>query len=174
MNGTSSWVVVPVAQQGDGTWIDGVLQERLRESPLFGKEAISESVVRGRVEVIRADDPEGEVNERFYRRGWTDGLPILAPTLSRVREMLRYSPLSTSDDLGEMAPLGGIVSAEKLAVNAVMAGCRPEYFPLVVAATRAILAPAFNLRGVQTTDENVTPLLIVSGPVADQIDETAS
>ena len=169
MTGTSCWVVVPVAQQGDGTWIDGVLQERLRESPLFGKEAISESAVRGRVEVIRADDPEGEVNERFYRRGWTDGLPIVAPTLSRVREMLRYSPLSASDNLGEMEPLGGIVSAEKLAVNAVMAGCRPEYFPLVVAATRAVLEPAFNLRGVQTTDENVTPLLIVSGPVADQI-----
>ena len=92
MTGTSCWVVVPVAQQGDGTWIDGVLQERLRESPLFGKEAISESAVRGRVEVIRADDPEGEVNERFYRRGWTDGLPIVAPTLSRVREMLRLGP----------------------------------------------------------------------------------
>jgi hypothetical protein len=54
---------------------------------------------------------------------------------------------------------------EKLAANAVMAGCRPEYFPVVVAAVQALLDPAFNLRGVQTTDENVAPLLLVNGPV---------
>ena len=65
-----------------------------------------------------------------------------------------------------MAPLGGVATLEKIAANSVMAGCRPEYFPVVVAAVEAILDPAFNLRGVQTTDENVAPLLVVNGPVA--------
>ena len=68
--------------------------------------------------------------------------------------------------LGEMEPLGGIASVEKIAANAVMAGCLPEHFPVVLAAVQAILDPEFNLRGVQTTDENVAPLLIVNGPAA--------
>jgi hypothetical protein len=59
-----------------------------------------------------------------------------------------------------------MATVEKVAVNAVMAGCRPEYFPVVLAAVRAVLDPAFNLRGVQTTDENVAPVLVVNGPVA--------
>ena len=112
---------------------------------------------------------EAEVNQRFYGRGWTDGLPIVAPTLFRVQEMLGQSPASGSDVLGEMEPLRGTATVEKLAVNAVMAGCRPEYFPVVLAAVRGLLDPSFNLRGVQTTDENVAPLVIVSGPLVDRI-----
>ena len=68
--------------------------------------------------------------------------------------------------LGEVEPLRGEATVEKIAANAVMAGCRPEYFPVVLAAVEAMLDPAFNMRGVQTTDENVAPLLIVSGPLA--------
>ena len=73
-----------------------------------------------------------------------------------------------------MEPLGGVATVEKVAANAVMAGCRPEYFPVVLAAVQAILDPAFNLRGVQTTDENVAPLLIVNGPVARRSGSTRS
>jgi len=61
-----------------------------------------------------------------------------------------------------MEPLGGVATVEKVAANAVMAGCRPDYFPVVLAAVQAILDPEFNLRGVQTTDENVAPLLVVN------------
>lgn len=169
VNADSAWVISPVARQAGGAWIDEVLCERLRESPLGGKRIDAAPAPRGRVEVFRGSDLEAQVNDAFYRRGWTDGLPIVAPTLSRVHETLRYSPVSASEVLGEMEPFRGVVTAEKLAVNAVMAGCRPEYFPVVAAATRAMLDPAFNLRGVQTTDENVAPLLIVSGPLADSI-----
>jgi len=66
-------------------------------------------------------------------------------------------------------PLGGAATVEKVAANAVMAGCRAEYFPVVLAAVEAILDPAFNLRGVQTTDENVAPLLIVNGPAGPRL-----
>jgi hypothetical protein len=75
--------------------------------------------------------------------------------------------------LGEMEPLGGLATVEKLAANAVMAGCRPEHFPVVLAAVDAVLDPAFYLRGVQTTDENVAPALGVSGPVARALDVNA-
>ncbi|MBC8452148.1 MAG: hypothetical protein H8D70_02885, partial [Rhodospirillaceae bacterium] len=71
--------------------------------------------------------------------------------------------------IGELDPLKGVASVEKIAVNAVMAGCRPDYFPIVLAAVQAIAEPDFNLRGVQTTDENVTPLILVNGPIARQI-----
>jgi len=109
------------------------------------------------------------VNRLFQERGWTDGLPIVPPTLARVDEMLDASPRERHASLGEMDPLGGVATVEKVAANAVMAGCRPECFPVVLAAVQAILDPAFNLRGVQTTDENVAPLLIVNGPVAGRL-----
>jgi hypothetical protein len=106
------------------------------------------------------------VNRLYRERGWTDGLPIVPPTLARVDDMLGAGALERHAVLGDVEPLGGVASVEKLAVNAVMAGCEPAHFPVVLAAVQAILDPAFNLRGVQTTDENVAPLLIVNGPAA--------
>ena len=125
---------------------------------------------RQRVEVLRGCLTDADVEERFYRRGWTDGLPIVAPTIARVQEVLAHAPLEAIDVLGEVEPLRGVASVEKIAANAVMAGCRPEHFPVVLAAVRGLLDPAFNLRGVQTTDENVTPLVIVGGPIARALD----
>jgi hypothetical protein len=167
------WVILPIAQQASGAWIDTLLHERLAEA--YAKRGFpgDEPALRGRVEVFRDSDPEALVNQCFYQRGWTDGLPVVAPTVYRVREMLRDSPLAAGEVIGEMEPMRGLASVEKLAANAVMAGCRPEYFPVVLAATRAMLDPAFNLRGVQTTDENVAPLLVVSGPLADKLDINA-
>jgi len=91
------------------------------------------------------------------------------PTLGRVDEMLAGSSLERHAVLGEVEPLGGVATAEKVAANAVMAGCEPSYFPVVLAAVQALLDPAFNLRGVQTTDENVAPLLVVNGPAAGRL-----
>jgi hypothetical protein len=96
-------------------------------------------------------------------------LPIVAPTVARVREMLRFSPRPASDVLGELDPMRGQATVEKVAVCAVMAGARPEYLPVILAAVSGIAHPTFNLRGVQTTDENVTPLLVVSGPLAAEL-----
>ena len=110
--------------------------------------------------------PEEEVYEEFVRRGWCDGLPIVPPTPERVAAMLAEVKADPTRSLGLMPPLWRECTIEKLAVNAVMAGCEPAYFPLVVAAAQALLDPAFNLYGVQATTHPVAPLLIASGPLA--------
>jgi hypothetical protein len=160
------WVLNPAGRQASGLWIDDTLAERVRERGLADKVTLAGRFPRQRVEVVRAAEPEAEVNRLFYRRGWTDGLPIVPPTLGRVEEMLRCTPLPREQVLGALDPLKGLATVEKVAVNAVMAGCRPEYLPAVIAAVEAVADPQFNLRGVQTTDENVTPLLILNGPAA--------
>jgi hypothetical protein len=165
----SLWVLLPAGQRASGEWIDDTLRARAAEKGLLARTPLAGEFPRQRVELVRGADPTEEVNRLYRLRGWTDGLPIVAPTLGRVDEMLAQSPLARHASLGEMEPLGGVATVEKVAVNAVMAGCRPEYFPVVLAAVQALLDPAFNLRGVQTTDENVAPLLIVNGPVARRI-----
>jgi hypothetical protein len=112
---------------------------------------------------VRVAD-EAQVFEEFVRRDWCDGLPIVAPTRERVDRMLAGAEGDAT--LGLMAPLWREATLEKLAVNAVMAGCEPPAFPVIVAAVRAMLDPAFNLYGVQATTHPVAPLLIVSGPRA--------
>jgi hypothetical protein len=110
--------------------------------------------------------PEEDVYTEFVKREWCDGLPIVPPTPERVRAMLAACPEDPARVLGVMPPIWREASIEKLAVNAVMAGCEPAYFPVVVAAVKAVLEPAFNLYGVQATTHPVAPLVIVSGSVA--------
>jgi hypothetical protein len=102
-------------------------------------------------------------------RGWSDGLPILPPTRLAVEEMMATVGLDKSTSFGKIPPLNGMATLEKLAANAVMAGCLPEYFPLVIAAARGLLQKGFNLDGVQTTTGNVAPVLIVNGPCRDAL-----
>ncbi|MGH7315576.1 MAG: TlpA family protein disulfide reductase, partial [Candidatus Rokuibacteriota bacterium] len=163
------WLLLPTGQRASGEWIDDTLRARVVEKGLLARTPRAGEFPRQRVELIRDADPVSAVNRLFRERGWTDGLPIVPPTLARVDEMLGASPLERHIVLGEVEPLGGVASVEKVAANAVMAGCDPPHFPVVLAAVQAMLDPAFNLRGVQTTDENVAPLLVVNGPVARRI-----
>jgi hypothetical protein len=110
--------------------------------------------------------PEEEVYAEFCKREWCDGLPFVPPTAERVRAMLAGARAEPAETLGLMPPLWRECTLEKLAVNAVMAGCEPAHFPVVVAAVRAMLDPAFNLYGVQATTHPVAPLVVVSGPYA--------
>ena len=119
------------------------------------------SVTPGYLEVD--DDPEA-VLAAFCERQWCDGLPIVPPTPARVHAMLGGADPARS--LGAVAPLWRQASLEKLAVNAVMAGCEPAHFPVIVAAMQAMLDPEFNLYGVQATTHPVAPLVIVHGPSA--------
>ena len=106
------------------------------------------------------DDPTA-VFEAFTARAWADGLPIIPPTEERVRAMLGARDGDTT--LGVMPPLWRQVTLDKLAVNAVMAGCEPRAFPIIVAAVEAMLDRTFNLYGVQATTHPVAPLLVVNG-----------
>jgi len=167
------WVHIPTAQRDTGGWIDDILKDVVKEKGI-SRYALAGEFPRQRIEAIRAPDPSVAVNERFYKRGWTDGLPIVPPTIDKVREMLRYADRHPSDTVGVIEPLNGVATVEKIAINSVMAGCRPEYLPVLIAAVEALAEPGFNLKGVQTTDENVTPLLIINGPISRQLDVNAS
>jgi hypothetical protein len=108
--------------------------------------------------------------EALFDRGVTDGLPVVPPTRERVDRLLGAVPERRADDLlGLVPPNYGRATVEKVAINAVMAGCRPEYLPVVLAAVEAVLDPAFNLHGVLTTTHFAAPLLLVNGPVRHRI-----
>ena len=166
----SIWVLVPAGQRASGEWIDDTLSQRVEEKGLGGKLSLAGRFPRQRVEVVRDADPTRAINELYYRRGWTDGLPVVPPTLGRVEDMLRFTDMAPAAVVAELDPLKGQASVERIAANAVMAGCESEHLPVVLAAVAAIAEPEFNLRGVQTTDENVAPLIIVNGPVARDLD----
>lgn len=108
-----------------------------------------------------------EINEHFHEQGWTDGLPIMPPTEDAVAEMA--GARDPTMVLGVMPPGNGTVTIEKIAANAVMAGCRPEYFPVVIAGVKAMLRKEYNVGSVSTTTGGAAPCFIVSGRIAEQI-----
>jgi hypothetical protein len=110
------------------------------------------------------DDSPEAILAAFCEREWCDGLPIVPATEDRVRRLLGGAPADRS--LGAMPPMWRQATLEKLAVNAVMAGCESAHFPVIVAAVQAMLEPSFNLYGVQATTHPVAPLSIVHGPIA--------
>src|SRR5687768_17246760 len=94
---------------------------------------------------------EADVNDLFFERGWTDGLPIVPPTPARVEAMLLATRSSPDDVVGTVPERARSVTAEHVAINAVMAGCAPSYFSIVLAAMEAALDPAFNINTVVTS-----------------------
>jgi hypothetical protein len=96
--------------------------------------------------------------------GWSDGLPVLAPTPERVAAMLAAVDAPRELSFGPVPPAGRLATLESVAANAVLAGMRPEWFPVLAASLAATLDPAFNLEGVQTTTHNTSTLIVVNGP----------
>jgi hypothetical protein len=119
-------------------------------------------------DVVTAADYE-EAVELCFARGWTDGLPVVLPTRRRVEALIEHAGRDPQESLGRVPPKGGPATVEKLAVNAVMGGCRPEHFPVVLAALEALLDPAHNLNGVSQTTHMCVSLVIVGGPVAREL-----
>jgi peroxiredoxin len=111
--------------------------------------------------VLNAAGPHDELEDMFDR-GWSDGLPVIPPTRERVDAMLGDRDPSLL--LGEVAPAMGEATLERVASCAVLAGCRPEYFPVVLAAAQAMLEPAFNLNGQAVTTQPVGQLVVLNGP----------
>lgn len=105
--------------------------------------------------------------EEMFERGWTDGLPVVPPTAERVEAMLGGADGAVS--LGFVPPSMGEATLERVAACAVLAGCRPAYFPVVLAAARAVLDPAFNLHGQAVTTQPAGQLVVVNGPVREAI-----
>ena len=120
-------------------------------------------------ERVHVDDP-GNVIEFYYEKGWTDGLPVVPATEERVREFLSASRRSPSDVIGVVPTRGRVITAEKVAINAVMAGCRPEYMPVLVAVLEAMCEPEFNYHGSQASTGSSAQLIVVNGPIAKELD----
>lgn len=120
-------------------------------------------------EYVKVADTLEDILELYESRHWTDGLPIIPPTVERVTAMVGAAGRPASDVVAILAPGHGEATVEKIAINAVMAGCRPEYMPVLLAAVDALADPAFNLQGVQVTTNPVAPLLIVNGPARHEL-----
>ncbi len=118
---------------------------------------------------LEAEDDFERINQLYFERGWGDGLPIVPPTAQRVAQMLAYCNRPWDEPVAKMAPRYGEATPLRLAANAVMAGCRPEYFPLVTLAIEAMCEEPFNLYGIQATTHLCAPLVIVNGPVAKEL-----
>jgi hypothetical protein len=119
-------------------------------------------------EAIQVDGPD-EALELFWSRGWTDGLPIVPPTPERVKQFLDYAGVSAETLVGTMPERNRAFTAEHVAINAVMAGCLPEYFAVVLAAWQAMCSPEYCLDQAATSTSGAAPLLIVNGPIAKRI-----
>ena len=114
-----------------------------------------------------------EAIEFCFEQGWTDGLPVVPPTPERVQAFLGALELPPDTVVGALPEQERVITAEKLAINAVLAGCLPSYLPVLVAAVRAVTAPAFGLAAAWRDAAGVAPLLIVNGPVRRLIDLNA-
>src|SRR5688500_18169475 len=103
-----------------------------------------------------------EANELYQRSGWTDGLPIVPPTAAGVMRFLDAAGLSAEDVIGVEPVRRRRITAEKLAIAALMAGCLPEYMPVVVAVVKATCAPEFGLHGTTASTGGAAPFIVVN------------
>lgn len=107
--------------------------------------------------------------EACYDRGWSDGLPLVPPTDVRILRMLEGTSRRPDETIGEVPPNLSPITIEKVAINAVMAGCRPEYLPVVLAALEAALEPLFTMHGLLCTTCFSSPIVVVNGPISREI-----
>ena len=131
------------------------LEARAAGSPLHAR----------RIELGSAVDPF----EFAFEQGLSDGLPVVPPTPERVLRMLEGTPRDSQEVVAQVPPNYAPASVEKVAINAVMAGCRPEYLPVVLAGVEAVCTPEFNVHGVLATTFFATPVLLVNGPIRARI-----
>lgn len=110
-----------------------------------------------------------EMQRRFIRNKWSDGLPLIPPTRVKVQAMIAASGREGDEVLGSFAPGFGVGTVEKIAANAVMAGCRPAAMPVIMAMVDCILDPSIGLRTFAMSTGPQAPLVLVSGPIADEI-----
>ncbi len=117
---------------------------------------------------IKIGDAEDPI-EACYERGWSDGMPVVPPTRARVLRMLQGTTRKTDEVIGMVPPDLVPCTVEKVAINAVLAGCKPEYMPVVLAAVEAALIDVFGMHGLLCTTMFAGPVVIVNGPVARRI-----
>ena len=135
------------------------------------RDAKSSAAVKAPDRFDGANDNDDQ--EMLFARGWTDGLPVVFPTVNKVAAMIEASGRDAKEQIGPIPPCWRNATIEKIAINAVMAGCKPDYFPVVLAAIDALLDNDCQLYGIQTATNTTAPLLIVNGPIVDKLDINA-
>jgi len=155
-----AWQDFPEWRPGCGSrHLDPDLHDRLRA------EAADAPMRARRIEIAPGDD----ASEFMFDQGFSDGLPLVAPTPERVQRFLDATALDPQHVVAVMPPNMAPATVEKLAINAVMAGCRPEYLPVVIAAVEAICTDEFNIHGVTATTMGASPVMVVSGPIRERL-----
>lgn len=172
MSQNSGLEPMTIAPQYDGapSWKPGCVSRHLEQNGA-GKPAAAPnlSIKRGsRASTIELPDSADPV-EYCLDAGFGDGLPIVPPTLRRVGRMLKSCPLGADEIVGLIPPNYGIATVEKIAANAVMAGCDPRMMRVLVPLVRAICDERFNIHGVQATTHFAAPLVIVNGPIRHEL-----
>jgi hypothetical protein len=122
-----------------------------------------------RAVLIEAPEDIEAINRLYHERRWSDGLPVVPPTVERVGRMLAGTRRAPDETVARIAPGFGVATIERIAVNAVLAGCEPGHLPAVVAAVEAAVAPEFNLQGIQATTNPVAVWVVVNGPAAKRL-----
>jgi hypothetical protein len=148
--------------------VEGILINNIREGL---STAVKESVKEMEPEpkdVIFKGSLE-EVNRFFYQELWTDGLPIIPPTIQKTEEFLKFTDRSPDEIIGVLMPENREGTIWNVAVNGVMAGCRPEYMPILIAVVEAIAEPEFRLEDAGSTP-GWEPLIILNGPIIKELD----
>jgi hypothetical protein len=151
-------------EKGLHSLVDGLTrwQPHVRESGVIAPRTVE--VTGG--DYLNALD---NLNNLMLRNLWGDGLPIWPATAERVNWMLKGTDLAPDTFLGKILPRGAIATVKSIAIAAAMAGARPEYMPLILAAVKAMLDPLFYHQGFNSTTNSAFPILIVNGPIAKEI-----
>jgi len=127
-----------------------------------------------RAATLEMQDDIDAINRLYRERRWGDGLPIVPPSAARVDRMLAHSGRGRHELVARVAPGFGAATVERIAINAVMAGCDPEYLPVLIAATEAIADAEFNLQGIQATTNPVAVWLVLNGPISKRLQVNAT
>ncbi len=118
---------------------------------------------------FEALDDLDAINRLYRERRWSDGLPIVPPTPERVARMLVHTQRKRDEVVAVLAPGFGEATVERIAINAVMAGCDAEYLPVLIAAASAVAEPPFNIQGIEATTNPVAVWLVLNGPIVDKL-----
>ena len=175
---TAAFVTIPHATTGQQpefirNMVDGQIDAIIQGLTAFpaSRGPVTAQKTGGATEVFTVEmdaSPEGlnAVNQFLAERDWSDGLPVIPPTPELVERVLAGTSRAPQDVLMVMEPGFGVATVEKVAINAVMAGCRPEQFPVLLAAIDCLAQPEMNHRDMQVSGHTEAPLILVNGPIA--------
>jgi hypothetical protein len=163
----SEEAIRPVAEAAVDKLVDGLRRPLSAEES--GVKAKKEILAPVTVTADSYANAARKFNDLFLANRWGDGLPLVPPTREAVEEMLRGTSRAAGEVIGTVAPKNGIVTVEQIAINAVMAGARPEYLPVIIAAMEGITDPAYDDLHVLTSSGSFNLAIMVSGPIAKEI-----